>query len=312
MNKKCLIQRSLVSLNLIASVLLLSFSPVFAGDFTPANADGLETVSGDISSNGQTGTYTLTRTNFISYGLVNFQGGSEGIQAANQNLFEPNVGDVYTYNFSVTPPLGYVARISVKQAPYATGGNSESSLRTLTWVGGGNAIISDEGTATRADVRDADFPPYNTFNSGCPDNSLRANQNQIYNKVTGDSIASGEVFTSLAVENTNALWEITLPDGVNDLALNNETIANSQFPAYQDNTGLDNFGPNSTPCLEYSNLDGAESVQEWISFDVEFIAQQPTSVPTLSQWMLIFLSIMLMFIGYKEGSKKLRQNSFKF
>ncbi len=240
--------------------------PIQAGTFTPSTSNGVTSVSGSITSNGGVGTYTLTRTGSSDYKLVNFTGGANGIQAANQHNFDISIPDSFTYNFTVTPPTGYAAQIVVTQANYATGGNSEASNRIITWVGA-DAIVTDPSNLTRADGSsgaDTDYPPYNGGNIGCTRGTVfetDGEQHQIQDINNNGTLTSGDSFVSYSVDNLKAQWAITLPSGTNEVTLQNTTLATPTIPAFLDSSGS---------CVEI-NKNPNESFQEWITFNVEFI-----------------------------------------
>lgn len=123
---------SLTRRSVFAAILAsaLAGTSAFAGDFTISSATGT-VATGSVTDNGGTKSFTFTRNAAASYGNVIFTDGTSGLQAANQ-LLANNTPDSFSFTFTVTPPAGYEAQITIFQAPYAGGGKSEAADRVLT------------------------------------------------------------------------------------------------------------------------------------------------------------------------------------
>lgn len=239
-----------------------------AGEFDATSLVG-SSASGTVTDAGVTGVFTFARTASNGYAGVSFADGASGIQAENlrDETVLPNP-DSFNYTFTVTPPTGYNAEITILQAAYARFGNSEAANRTLTWTGGA-AIVSDPSGATRGDAGSVDFPPYNpTLNPDCS----AYTENQIEGFATGDPLTPGTTFVSASVDNVNAEWRIALPSGVTSVDISNETLVTNQRPAItEDNTCNFAFS------VVRGNPVPGEAFREWISVDVAFVVQ-PTPI----------------------------------
>ncbi|MFP1633652.1 DUF4347 domain-containing protein, partial [Zhengella sp. ZM62] len=156
-----------------------SFESTLAVETAPVDLDGPEatvstvssttvtsatpSVTGTLTDGSATATYTLTRTAHSGAGnTTGFTAGANGVEIRNQDLNADGT-NTFTWNFAVAPDAGSAVRtVSVYRAGYTTSGFEESSDLTLTWTGGGQAVVHD------------------------PDD-------QIANYADGDIIASGDV-----------------------------------------------------------------------------------------------------------------------
>lgn len=144
------------------------------------NSSTATSISGDITSAPST-TYTLTRTFQNGFtGTVNFNlGTTSGVQGKNGFKTGNNMGnpDEFRYNFSITPDaFCTVNSIIVKRiAVNGQGGTGECTGFTVSWPGGGSAIINDPGNEFTSH-NDGDlfvsgtvlsYQPGPSFNSPC-------------------------------------------------------------------------------------------------------------------------------------------------
>lgn len=160
---------------------------------------------------------TVETTDFDNAAL---QGGSDGIQYVMQNAVNNSV-DTNIVTFRVSPFDQAIPTISIAQSPYNdvngwNGGNLPGDVAQfrMTWQGGGFATISDPS-------------------------------NQLEGLGHNTSVESGTwvKFTDFQRLNSDDVWGITLPQGVDVVTLN----WNSSNP-----------------------LEGSDLTNEWVTFDANF------------------------------------------
>jgi uncharacterized repeat protein (TIGR01451 family) len=113
--------------------------------FTSAPS-GTSPTNGTLSTGAATGTF-VTAFTLNGFGDVLASAGANGVQYDMGSAGNANP-DSYQYNYSVTPGSGAaVSQIIVCQSPYLVPpgdiGNDEPNEMTLTWTGGGSAVVYD-------------------------------------------------------------------------------------------------------------------------------------------------------------------------
>lgn len=169
---------------------------------------------------------TVVGTDFTNDAIT---GGSLGIEYVmlNETL---GSADQNVIDFTVNPLAGFaVDNITIEQSPYSNlagtwnGGNHESSQFVLNWTGGGVATLSDPAS-------------------------------QILGIASGSSIASGTVlqFSAVQIENHVDAWEITLPQGVNNVQLDWSSV---------------------------NPVANSDLTREWVTFDADFsVVPEPSAI----------------------------------
>ncbi|NQX82106.1 MAG: hypothetical protein HRT66_08970, partial [Flavobacteriaceae bacterium] len=128
----------------ILILLLLSFGSGWSQSIFSITNSTNTSVNGSFLKGASGGTYTLVRTFQKGFGNVEWaEGTATGIQARNIQSNNSAI-DKFTYQYDVTASTNnFIKGVSIRRKAADTGGTSEWADYTITWTGGGNAIITD-------------------------------------------------------------------------------------------------------------------------------------------------------------------------
>ena len=174
------------------------------------------------------------------------------------NYWTNRIADTVVLTFDVDAEEG---RVRLRQAlDSRTGGNSEASTYTLSWDGGGVAVVSDPV------VVDA------VYNNGSTP-GFAADNGEIEDLETGDELVSGDSFVVYATLNNRTEWRIDFPIGARNIRISKVALMGATHD-YEPRGASDN------------PLDGRDV--QLPRFGIENVAQGPAAPGLTFQEFLAF------------------------
>jgi CshA-type fibril repeat protein len=259
--------------------------------------------SGTISRGSQAANFTIDTTKIVNHSSIEVSAvnsGDVGIEFRPQSWgFGFPIGthperyldrwtnksaDTAALTFDVTDLVGSgPARVRLRQVLGGrTSGNSEASTYTVSWEGGGTAIVSDPVTTN------------DVYRFGAPTGFAAAN-GEIEGLSTGDIIENGGSFVVYATFNSKTKWHIDFPSGARNIkmdkvALSGATHARgavttpSNDPAMGRDVQLPRFGVSVNVTETLGSNDGAPgyTYQEFFAFQIFFTPQGANCLPPVA------------------------------
>jgi CshA-type fibril repeat protein len=259
--------------------------------------------SGTIARGSQTADFTIDTTKIVNHSSIEVSAvnsGDVGIEFRPQSWAtgfnigtEPGryadrwanpTGDAAALTFDVSNLVGSgSARVRLRQVLGGrTSGNSEASTYTVSWDGGGTAVVSDPVTTN------------DVYRFGAPTGFAAAN-GEIEGLSTGSIVENGGSFVVYGTNNSRTNWHIDFPSGARNIkmdkvALSGATHARFAITAPSDNPAmgrdvqLPRFGVslNSDPTLGANDGAPGYAYQEFFAFQIFFTPQNANCLPPVA------------------------------
>ena len=259
-----------------------------------------DNASGTISRGAQTANYSIATTQLVNHPnivVTAVNSGDVGIefrpqtQGLTANSSEQNArwsnksADTAALTFDVSNLVGSgPARVRLRQTLDGghTGGNSEASTYTVSWEGGGTAVVSDPVTTN------------DVYRFGAPTGFAAAN-GEIEGLATGDIIENGGSFVVYGTMNSKTQWHVDFPSGARNIKMNKVALSGathakgvitspSDNPAMGRDVQLPRFGVSVNSVATLGSLDGAPgyTYQEFFAFQIFFTPEGANCLPPVA------------------------------
>ena len=277
-----------------------------AGDPATAYTSSMagNNASGTIARGTQSADFSITTTQLVNHSSISVAAintGDVGIEFRPQSWGAGfNIGshperyagrwanpsaDAAALTFDVANLVGSgPARVRLRQTldGQFTSGNSEASTYTVSWEGGGTAVVSDPVTTN------------DVYRFGAPTGFAAAN-GEIEGLATGDIIENGGSFVVFGTNNSRTRWHIDFPSGARNIRLNKVALSGathargaitspSDNPAMGRDVQLPRFGVSLNSDATLGANDGAPgyTYQEFFAFQIFFTPQGANCLPPVA------------------------------
>jgi CshA-type fibril repeat protein len=259
--------------------------------------------SGTISRGSQAANFTIDTTKIVNHSSIEVSAvnsGDVGIEFRPQSWGAGfNIGshperyagrwanpsaDAAALTFDVANLVGSgPARVRLRQTLAGrTAGNSEASTYTVSWEGGGTAVVSDPVTTN------------DVYRCGAPTGCAAAN-GEIEGLATGDIIENGGSFVVYGTMNSKTQWHVDFPSGARNIKMNKVALSGathakgvitspSDNPAMGRDVQLPRFGVSVNLDQALGANDGAPgyTYQEFFAFQIFFTPEGANCLPPVA------------------------------
>jgi CshA-type fibril repeat protein len=260
--------------------------------------------SGTISRGSQTANFSIDTTKLVNHSSIAvsaINSGDVGIEfrpqtwangfdiGSRRDLYDARwanpSADAAALTFDVSNLVGTgSARVRLRQVLDGgwTTGNSEASTYTVSWDGGGTAVVSDPVTTN------------DVYRFGAPTGFAAVN-GEIEGLSTGSIVENGGSFVVYATFNSKTKWHIDFPSGARNIKMNKVALSGathakgaittpSDNPAMGRDVQLPRFGVSLNSNAALGSNDGAPgyTYQEFFAFQIFFTPQDANCLPPVA------------------------------